>query len=224
MKNLFKHPLIHLAIVIAAFPVVGARADNTAIAFDTTQFWSLSTGTGVYGWQFAAQSSLEVSSLGLFDNASVTSGGFPGDGLLESHNIAIWDISNPSSPLVSSFIPAGTVAPLQNGFRYVSISPLELLAGHDYVIAATYAHQDWITGDYNNPGFNATVAPQITFEGYRSTAASTLTYPDSLTPDHYSAFGPNFTFTVVPEPTVLTFSGLAAMLFSSSKALRRGKK
>lgn len=225
MKNLVKHPLIHLAAIIIAFHAVATRADDTAIIFDTTRIWSLGTGTGVYGWQFTAQSSLQISSLGLYDDAGNLAGGFPGNGLLESHDIAIWDVSDPSSPLVSSIIPAGTVAPLENGFRYVTISPLDLLAGHDYVIAATYATHDWTTGAYNNPGFTVTVAPEITFEGYRSIATTGLAYPDSLTPDVYYGFGPNFTFTVVPEPTLLAITGLAAaMLFGSSKMLRRAKK
>ncbi len=220
MKNLVKHPLI-LAAIIAVFHVVAARA-NTAIIFDTSQFWSISTGTGVYGWQFAAQSSLEVSSLGLYDDAGNLAGGFPGNGLLESHDIAIWDVSNPSSPLVSSIIPAGTVAPLENGFRYVTISPVELLAGHDYVIAATYATHDWFTGALNNPSFVATIAPQITFEGYRENTSTTLAYPGGFQSGLLEGIGPNFTFTVLPEPTVLTFTGLAAaMLFGSSKTLRR---
>jgi hypothetical protein len=220
MKTQIKNQLIPVVIIIGAILVGSARADQTAVAFDTSRFWGTGTGVGVYGWQFTALSELQVSALGLYDDPGVYNGGYPGNGLLEPHTIGIWDISNHSNPLMSSLIPSGTSATLVNGFRYVNTSPLLLLAGHEYVIAATYLAQDWTTGDYNNPDFVLTISPDIAIGGYRSSGSSTLAFPDTYTPGHLYGFGPNFTYTVVPEPSTLVLFALGAtVLFGSSYIL-----
>ena len=207
-------------MAIIAILVGTSRADQTAVTFNYP-FWSGGTGVGVYGWQFTARSDIRISALGIYDDPGVYDGGFIGNGLLEQHTIGIWEVSNHSSPLGSSLIPAGTVAPLVNGFRYVNISPLELLAGRDYVIAATYQAQDWTTGDYTrNPAPGMTISPEINFGGYRSSGSSVLVFPQTYNPGIWYGFGPNFTYTVVPEPSTLAICMLGAALFGSTKSLR----
>jgi hypothetical protein len=210
MKKQIKYQLIPVVVAIAAMFSGSASADQTAVAFDTARFWSMGTGTGVYGWQFTALSELQVSALGLYDDPGVYDGGFSGNGLLEPHTIGIWDVSNNSNPLAASLIPSGTIAPLVSGFRYVNTSPVLLLAGHEYVIAATYSAQDWTTGDNNNPSFVLTISPDIDFGGYRSSGSSVLAFPDTYTPGLLYAFGPNFSYTVVPEPSTLALFALGA--------------
>jgi hypothetical protein len=225
MKKQTGYQWVPVAVVIATVLIGSARADQTAVAFDTTQYWSTGGGQGVYGWQFTTRSDIQISALGIYDNAGIFGGGFPGDGLIEPHVIAIWDVANHSAPLVSSLTPIGTVASLVNGFRYVNTSPIVLPAGHDYVIAAVYPNQDlpnqdFTTGDYNNPGFALTVSPELEFGGYRSGSSDVLSFPEDYTPGHLYAFGPNFTYSVVPEPSTLTLFVLAATaLFGFAKAL-----
>ena len=210
---------ISAVITLIALLAGHVMADQTAISFDPNPFYSLGTGQGVYGWQFTADSDLQVSSLGIFDNRSVFDGGFPGDGLLDAHAVAIWDVANPSDPLVTATIPAGTAAPLVDGFRYVPVDSVMLPAGHDFLIAALYAsadmnNQDWTVGAANNPGFVWAAGDGIQFGGYRSIISTTLVFPTFYSPGDVYAFGPNFTYSSVPEPSSLSICGLVVVMAS----------
>jgi hypothetical protein len=214
-----------------AFPFLAdsARADQTAIGFDTDRSWNLQGGPGTFGWQFTARADIQISSLGLYDNSGIFGGGFPGDGLLESHAIGIWDVADPSIPLVSALIPAGTGAPLLSGFRFVDTGIVTLTANHEYVIAALYpspdlTSEDFTTGSANNPDFVLTVSPEIEFGGYRfNNNSSMLAFPENHEPGLLFAFGPNFM--IVPEPPSLTLSllGLMALLLSCKLPIRLSK-
>jgi hypothetical protein len=214
-----KLPLIPLATAIAAIFAGSARADQTAIAFDVTKLWGLDGGTGVFGWQFTTHSDIQVSALGIYDSFSSS---YVGDGLLESHPIAIWDVSNQSSPLVSGIIPDNDNAPLVNGFRYVSTPLVTLAAGHNYVIGALYPHTwDQTTGAPNNQGFVLTVDPAISFGGYAWINSTGLSFPGNYQAGLQFAFGPNFTFTTIPEPSTSALGTLAVVaLLGSAKILR----
>jgi hypothetical protein len=213
-----KLPLIPLAVVLAATLSDPAHADQSALAFDITKLWGLDGGTGVFGWQFTTHSEIQISALGIYDSFSAA---YVGDGLLEAHPIALWDISNPSSPLVSGIIPDNDNATLVNGFRWVSTPPVTLAAGHNYVVGALYPHTwDQTTGAPNNRGFVLTVAPAISFGGYAWNNSTGLLFPDNYQPGLQFAFGPNFTFTVVPEPSIFTLCVLAAAPLLGSGARR----
>jgi hypothetical protein len=225
---------IVFSLCATAFPFLAdsARADEIAIAFDTDRFWDMGGGVSTFGWQFTARSDIQISSLGLYDNPSAFDGGFPGDGLLDSHEIGIWDVADPSIPLVSALIPAGTGVPLLNGFRFVDIGPVTLSANHDYVIAALYPSQDPISqdettgsfGGFDNPDFVLTVSPKIEFGGYRANPdVSIFAFPEYYEPGVLYAFGPNFT--IVPEPSslALILLGLMALLLSCKVPIRLGK-
>jgi hypothetical protein len=224
---------IVFSLCATAFPFLAdsARADEAAIAFDTDHFWDLAGGAATFGWQFTARSDIQISSLGLYDNFGIFGGGFPGDGLLDSHAVGVWDVADPSIPLVSALIPAGTGAPLLNGFRFVDTGLVTLTSNHEYVIAALYpsqdlASEDLTTGSFNNPDFVLTVSPEIEFGGYRSNNnSSMLAFPEHYEPGVLFAFGPNFRFTIVSEPPSLTLSllGLMALLLSCKLPSRLSK-
>ena len=212
-----KLPLIAFAAVLAATLAGSVHADQTAIAFDATKLWGLDGGTGVFGWQFTTHSDIQVSALGIYDSAGF---GYVGDGLLESHLIAIWDVSSPSTPLVSGTIPDNANATLVDGFRYVSTPLVTLTAGHNYVIGALYPHTwDQTTGAINNPGFVLTVDSALGFGGYQWSNAGALSFPPNYVPGSQFAFGPNFTFTTVPEPSIFA---LCALAIAPLLRLRRG--
>jgi hypothetical protein len=180
-----------------------------AVGFDTTYYWNMQGGPGVYGWQFTPRATLRVSALGLFDNFDINGGGFPGDGFLEAHEIGIWSVAGSSYSLLSSAtIPAGGAAPLADGFRYVEVAPVDLTPGLSYVIAARYPstnlqRRDWLTGRINNPSFVLSLNSSLEFGGRRSGGlfSPTLVFPTTYQPGEIGDFGPNFTFTVVPEPS-----------------------
>lgn len=71
----------------------------------------------------------EVNCLGYYDNN--------GDGLVNSHTVSLWDASAGNTLLASVEIPAGTAAPLVNGFRWVQLPAIVNLTYNNwYVIDA----------------------------------------------------------------------------------------
>lgn len=148
--------------------------------FDTSQ-----------GWRFNVDSPIRITALGLMD-ANL-------DGFQAEHPIAIF--KSDGSMVVGSLIEAGTVHPLINKFRYVSLAGPDqviLNPGENYTIA--YFNQSWATADtfvvWNgthtmHPTINQVGASVFDFSG------------ELLMPESESAsqcFGPNFQFTVVPGP------------------------
>lgn len=207
------------AATLVAAPVLArpVRASQTAIDIDTSKIWVVFGGsTHSSGWQFSTTSDVEVTALGLWDGAQID--GQIGDGLLFSHPIAIWDISNHLTPLVSTIIPSGTEAQLGNdGFRYVEVSSTLLPAGRTYAIAAKYSdatsadHDNRVEG--NNNALSLQVGPGIEFGGYRyGGGPSELAFPDNYHPETLGMFGPNFTYEQVPESTTLTFLGIGLLV------------
>lgn len=207
MKSLMNYwPLV--ANVFAAVGILAsARGDETAVAFDNSTIGVGEGGSAVYGWQFSTLSDIQISALGLYDF-------FRGDGFVAQHPVAIWDISDPSQPLVSTVIPAGTLAPIVQGFRYVSVHPVVLPAGHDYAIGALYMSDDDTVGALNTSDWSLTVGPDLQFDGYRYGGMSSpvLTFPESYIAGEQETFGPNFTYTIVPEPSALDLCVLGSVV------------
>jgi len=97
-------------------------------------------GVGVVeGWELTVSSAVTVTGLGVFDDETSA-------GLAEEHPIAIWE--GPQKMLTTATLPAGRVAPLINGFRYVPIGALTLTPGHNYTIGAYFPPPrfDWVIG------------------------------------------------------------------------------
>jgi hypothetical protein len=198
---------IVLTVVITGSAIASTRADETAVSFDDSAMFIGEGGTDVYGWQFSTVSDIQISALGLYDY-------YHGDGLSAQHTIAIWDVSNPSQPLFSAVIPAGSLTPIMEDFRYVNVTPVTLPAGHDYVIGALYLSDDVLVGAINNPSWLLTVGPGLQFGGSRAGAApsAVLAFPGYYSPGDQDGFGPNFTYTIVPEPGTLGLLALGCSL------------
>ena len=86
----------------------------------------------------------QVNYLGYYDNG--------GDGLANSHVVSLWDNSAGNTLLATVTVPAGTSAPLVNGFRWVQLpSTVGLTYNNYYIIDAQVDNVDtWgdlITGD-----------------------------------------------------------------------------
>ena len=84
-------------------------------------------GSVTVGWEFTAEADLWISELGFFDLGQ--------DGLNISHDVGIWDQDH--NLLVSATVCAGTAAPVIGEYRYASVAPVQLEAGHTFVIGAT---------------------------------------------------------------------------------------
>lgn len=162
----------------------------------------------VQGWEFIPQTEVTVLELGLYD-------GRPTGGFQQSHEVAIWDGNG--NLIASASIPQGDSAPLQNNFRYESISVVQLNAGETYVIGA---YMPAPVTDYTvlwSPSALAdgTVSfdPRIEFVAYCfGYSPGGISFPESRSTDVVGAFGPNFVI-AVPEPS--TFALLLTMASAS---------
>ncbi|MBN9420580.1 MAG: DUF4082 domain-containing protein [Candidatus Eremiobacteraeota bacterium] len=158
------------------------------------------------GWSFTVNQTIQVTALGLFDDASVT-------GLTDSHQIGIWDSS--SALIASATVPSGTAATLVSNFRYVSIAPVTLLAGQVYTIGASFLANSF---DYSNIfRTSAVFNPVITYGEARTVLGSGLNNPvDSGFGLEQGVFGPNFDFILAGgAPELDTVSATLPLAFAS---------
>jgi hypothetical protein len=104
----------------ATAPFIG----EAAIAFGAASFDAYQDD--VIGYRFSVGAdAIVVGQLGYYDEG--------GDGLGTTHQVAIYDATS-QAMLVSAEIPAGELATLDDGFRYLAVAPVSLAPDHDYVI------------------------------------------------------------------------------------------
>jgi len=210
------HNLLRLILLIVSGLLLFAplRAQFVAVGINDGA-WNSNGGSSVYGWSFTTQTTIEVTSIGLYDVLSPINGRASGDGLIGSHPVGIWELANHTSPLVTTVIPSGFGTELLDGFRYVDIKPVVLAAGHQYAIAALYHSEDNVVGQVNNPSLVFTTGPGIHLGDYRfARDATDLVFPDLFEPGPLSGFGPNFTYSIlspVPEPSLYGVMGAASL-------------
>jgi hypothetical protein len=176
-------------------------------------------------------SSPEINWLGYYDHN--------GDGLANSHAITLWD-NNTQSIIASATVPAGSAAPLIDGYRWVQLgSTVTLNPNSYYVIGASTDGVD-LWGDLisnNSPdnGNNGQVSWNSQYvqvgSGYEFSRAgrydSAANYP-SEPPNQsgsdaiYPVANLGFDIVAVPEPTTLTLSalGLGALYLARRKRSR----
>lgn len=209
MKTFQKFGRIAAAFIVASVLIWNARADTLAVNVDTGYFGGLSRGPGVFGWQFSPRQNLVVTSLGLYDTPGFN--GFWGDGLLEQHEIGIWNVLTPETPVATVLLPSGVGTQLHNGARFIAIEPFQLTAGNEYVIGALSGDVDPDFGDFAANYFPMVIDPSLEFIGRRlgGLRSESLVFPEFLEPGVAGEFGPNFMF-VVPEPTTAAILLLGA--------------
>jgi hypothetical protein len=166
---------------------------------------------------------IEVTAMGLYDST--------GNGFLQSHEIALWDVSDGNLEVVDSTIPVGTTATLVSGFRYVTLdTPVFLNQGDIYILAAFYPTGETLgvndqlrdccggTSAATDPNFGSFLAA-FTTTGLASSAGH-LTEPNGTT-SGTDYVGPNFEFIATPEPEgiVMALMGFAALL--AARTMRR---
>jgi len=150
-----------------------------------------------------------------------------GDGLANSHIVTLWDNST-QTILASATVPAGTAAPLVNGYRWAPLSStLTLNYGTYYVIGAQTDGVD-LWGDLianNSPdngnngqiswnseyvqlgaGWEFTRAGRYDFAGNYPSEPPNQAGSDAI----YPVANLGYNVSAVPEPGTLTFFGLSA--------------
>jgi hypothetical protein len=215
-----------VAVVAFALLATTAHADTPAFVLGAVLTNRPISFTGSRGWQFGRAGGdydIFITQLGVFDNG--------GDGLVNSLEVGLWQAGNVTGTLLASAtVPAGTLAPLADGDRWVSITPVRIpyVVG-SYVVAAQYSAgdaDDLVAPRPSGPWPSFKFAPDInvfTFAG-RGSLGNDLPYPASwwgcgegCTPAIF--WEPNLKYTVVPEPSawLLFLPGLGYGLFRYRK-------
>lgn len=199
-----------LAVILglAAF-VDPTLADNPVL--------SITGGTGGYpvanschGWEFVVNEAITVTHLGLYDDGN--------DGLLGDHPIGVFRLSD-SQLLTSGTLNSGTEDTLVDGFRYIDTPDVTLDFGETYVISfySTDSNDLDLTLSLSGLSVNPAITLKVPARWETDTGGLVLpsNYADALF-DPYR-IGPNFQFTVVPEPTTFTLLGLASLALLTTR-------
>jgi hypothetical protein len=161
-------------------------------------------------YRFQTSVTLRVTALGIAD---VDSTGV-GNGLFESHNVALWDDS--SNLLGEVTVSAGTVDPLINGFRFANLASAVTIGPGTYWLATEYAtlwsdnpNADLISVN-SEAQWDAIMADWATPDGYG--AGSYSPFPPEIGLNPGGPAGPNMLASPVPEPGSLVIFGAIAIL------------
>jgi hypothetical protein len=165
------------------------------------------------GFEFTANSAITVTQLGLFDGLQ--------DELRDSHAVGLWDSNG--NLLVSTVIPSGTVATLNDKFRFVPVTPTHLVAGQNYLIGAVFPSTNLDDLLFPGDAIGFATAPEISFVQTRFAFGATLSFPAGVNGDMPAYFGPNFQFASVPEPATFGLLGLALAGLGFSRRKRIAK-
>lgn len=195
-------------------PVAAQSLGPALVSFSPGVLGGNDNFAGTIGWDFRLERPYNVAALGFYDAED--------PGLLSAHAVGIFHATT-RELLVSGLIPAGTAAPLQNGFRWLSVPAVTLPVG-SYVIAAVMpgtgaASFDPFIGLASDP----LLASGVLLDGKALSGASPLgelVFPDSDEVSFAGFFGPNFA--EVPGP--LPLAGAATALAWSRRLRRRAHR
>ena len=164
-------------------------------------------GNATVGWEFTLSSPVLLNGLGFWDNGS--------DGLINPHDVGIWNSANPSTLLASTTLTTASstaVASTSPTGRWLfnAIPSITLLPG-TYVVGATIVSND---PDLQRFSATASLFSGATFVQARDISGATLTYPSPASVFNDGVFGPNLQVSPIPEPasTALFLCGLILCL------------
>jgi hypothetical protein len=177
-----------------------ARGDVAGTSVEATFGWSFSVGT----------TSLQVTGLGIWDEGN--------NGLIGAHPVGLWNSSG--TVLATTIIPAGTAASLLGEYRFVSLlNPIVLSASETYVIGASYDNDDVLDHPCSTL---PEVAPHLTVVQARYLLEAPFGLPvDGATFLPAAYVGPNFEYTVVPEPPGWSLALLGVCALVIGKYVKR---
>ena len=156
-----------------------------------------------------------------------------GDGLANSHVVTLWD-NNTRTIVATATVPAGTAAPLIDGYRWVQLSStVQLNYGSYYVIAAQTDGVDlWgdlISNNSPDDGSNGSISWNSQYvqlgAGWEFTRAGRYDYPGNYPSEPPNQSGNDAIYPVanlgynlaVPEPGTLSLFGLGAAALAASR-------
>ena len=185
------------AVVFALVVMLGgtyATADVTQYATGASGQTYHYVGGGTVGMEFEMNEDLVLSKLGVWDNGN--------NGFANAHDVALFAMDG--TVLASATIGAGKVNPLSGGYRWADASPVSLVSGAHYVLAAYYRDGR----DYFRT--NAAIDPAFTlvtdlYDDGASLAMPTDTYFGDGVRGWY---GPNLQAVAVPVPGAVLLGAL----------------
>ena len=201
-------PILVIAALIAFCP---APTRAGTIAFSITNppnVLNVGAGEDTLGYAFTLSSQVTVTDLGFWDQGS--------NGLGNSRQVTIWNSLGMQE--AQGMVLSGTMSPITDGFRYVSIKPVVLPAG-SYTIGAFYPRL--ASDEAGIMVGTITPASGITYGGSRSVEGNGFPMTDPfLIPNSY--FGPNFQFTTATTvPDTATTCSLLGLSLTGLAFLRR---
>lgn len=184
--------------------LIAGQAEAQLAANFTSPTINFTNNSWSIGWSFNVLSSINVTSLGMYDDN--------GDGFASGRSDV--GIYNSSGTLLVSTTVSSTDA-LNGFFRMKAISPFSLAVGNNYYIAGTTGSDNYT---WNPDGFST--IPEIQFVADAFRQSGTLVFPNQGSSGVTGWFGPNFGVTsTVPEPS--TFALMVPALFLVGTAVRR---
>jgi hypothetical protein len=201
-----KNLLVVLAVVMMMFVMSShVSADTMALTFTGGTPYGYVTDPlpNTIGWEFSITAPVSVTSLGFFDMDS--------NGLILDHQVSIWGLAQ--NQIVSAVVTNSD--PLDQGFRWASVSPVTLAAGTYRIGASIDAVliDDVIDYDrYYSSTSSRILAAPVSYNGGVYHLGG-FAYPENIGFTNNGRFGPNFQFnpeTAVPEPStsILVGAGL----------------
>ncbi len=213
-----KSSTLRCFVVLALLPLVAPHLKSQAL-FTSPSSGSSGSISNTFGFAFTVgQSSLRVSALGVYDEN--------GNGLVNSNTVGIWTDSG--TLLGSATVSAGSGGTLTSNFRYISVTPFDLISGQSYRIGAFSAPFNEETGFINVflPTNGFAMSGDITLIGQVRSVSYTpaFAFPTDGPFSGQLAVRGNALYSVitaVPEPsTYAAIFGLASLGFA---AYRRRK-
>ena len=173
-------PILKLAAIAAA-----ATFSLSAQAVPGWTGGSLATSGSdqLYGWIFTANSTFDVSALGVYDT--------DGDGLSIAHDVGLFNRAT-QALIVSTTLGPGVAGALDAGFRYTALGSNVQLTADDYVIVMTMP-----VGTADTQFINASAPTTDASISYITSAfdsGSVLAFPNPINNGAFKEgmFGPNF--------------------------------
>ena len=189
------------ALLLALLASTAGTNAQTLVTSPTTGSSGVFYDTIGYSFTVGA-APLRVTALGVYDSG--------GDGLASANTVGLWTESG--TLLGSVTFSAGTGATLTSNFRWISVTPFDLVSGQTYRIGAFSLNgEDRYSGFV--PSGQFTIIGDVTLNGtVRSSDYSAFAYPASTPSSGQAVIGPNAEYSAIPEPaTSALLAGAAAL-------------